>query len=68
MRLMGRMARPSHLRDAREKVDHSVNFIELFFDLVFVFAVTQLSHYLLEHHDLAGTLQTLVMFLAVLAQ
>lgn len=59
------MPRPSHLRDAREQADHSVNFIELFFDLVFVFAVTQLSHYLLAHHALAGVLQTLVMFLAV---
>ena len=39
--------------------------MELFFDLVFVFAVTQLSHYLLDHHTLAGALQTLVMFLAV---
>lgn len=39
--------------------------MELFFDLVFVFAVTQLSHYLVKHHDLAGALQTLVMFLAV---
>ena len=59
------MPRHSHLRDHRGQVDHSVNFIELFFDLVFVFAVTQLSHYLLAHHTLAGTLQTLVMFLAV---
>ena len=39
--------------------------MELFFDLVFVFAVTQLSHYLLEHHTLAGVLQTAVMFIAV---
>lgn len=39
--------------------------MELFFDLVFVFAVTQLSHYLLEHHTLIGAAQTLVMFLAV---
>ncbi|HEU0310017.1 MAG TPA: low temperature requirement protein A [Sphingomicrobium sp.] len=59
------MPRHSHLRDAGEKADHSVNFIELFFDLVFVFAVTQLSHYLLHHHTIAGALQTLVMFLAV---
>jgi low temperature requirement protein LtrA len=39
--------------------------MELFFDLVFVFAVTQLSHYLLEHHDVVGALQTLLMFLAI---
>ncbi len=59
------MPRHSHLRDAREQADHSVSPLELFFDLVFVFAVTQLSHYLLAHHTLAGALQTLVMFLAV---
>ncbi|HEY0628030.1 MAG TPA: low temperature requirement protein A [Sphingomicrobium sp.] len=59
------MPRHSHLRDHSEQADHSVSPLELFFDLVFVFAVTQLSHYLLEHHDLAGALQTLVMFLAV---
>jgi len=59
------MPRHSHLRDAREQVDHSVSSMELFFDLVFVFAVTQLSHYLLAHHTVIGTLQTLVMFMAV---
>ena len=59
------MPRHSHLRDDRELADHSVSALELFFDLVFVFAVTQLSHYLLAHHTLAGALQTLVMFLAV---
>src|SRR5262245_8213249 len=59
------MPRHSHLRDTSAKADHSVSPLELFFDLVFVFAVTQLSHYLLAHHSVAGALQTLVMFLAV---
>ena len=59
------MPRHSHLRDAGERADHSVSPLELFFDLVFVFAITQLSHYLLAHHTLAGAMQTLVMFLAV---
>lgn len=59
------MPRHSHLRDDREQADHRVSALELFFDLVFVFAVTQLSHYLLAHHTLIGALQTLVMFLAV---
>jgi low temperature requirement protein LtrA len=44
--------------------DHRVQPMELFFDLVFVFAITQLSHYLLEHLSVAGALQTGVMFLA----
>jgi low temperature requirement protein LtrA len=42
-----------------------VTFVELFFDLVFVFAVTQLSHRLLEHLTPGGALQTLFLLLAV---
>ncbi len=42
-----------------------VTFVELFFDLVFVFAVTQLSHTLVEHLTLIGALQTLFLLLAV---
>ena len=39
--------------------------LELFFDLVFVFAVTQLSNRLLVHLTLGGTLETLFLLLAV---
>jgi low temperature requirement protein LtrA len=39
--------------------------LELFFDLVYVFAVTQLSHRLLEHLSLRGVLETLMLFLVV---
>ena len=42
-----------------------VSFAELFFDLVFVFAVTQLSHSLLEHPSPEGFLQTGMLFLAI---
>jgi low temperature requirement protein LtrA len=42
-----------------------VTFIELFFDLVFVFAVTQLSHGLLEHLTPLGALQTAILMLAI---
>jgi len=42
-----------------------VTFVELFFDLVFVFAVTQLSHTLLEHLTFEGALKTLFLLLAV---
>src|SRR5919202_2418636 len=45
--------------------DHRVTFMELFFDLVYVFAVTQLSHLLLEHLTVHGALQTLLLLLAV---
>jgi len=46
---------PSLLRD-RSRPQRVTN-IELFFDLVYVFAITQLSHYLLGHADLRGALQ-----------
>src|SRR4051794_30660357 len=51
----------------RERGDgHSrVAFIELFFDLVYVFAVTQLSHLLLEHLTLHGGFQTFLLLSAV---
>ena len=39
--------------------------IELFFDLVYVFAITQLSHYLLGHADLRGALQAGLLLLMV---
>lgn len=39
--------------------------IELFFDLAFVFAITQLSHLLIEHLSLAGAIQALLLLLAV---
>jgi low temperature requirement protein LtrA len=39
--------------------------MELFFDLVYVFAITQLSHLLLEHLDVRGALQTLLLLFAV---
>ena len=38
---------------------------ELFFDLVFVFAVTQVSHTLLNHFTPLGAIQTTLLFLAV---
>jgi hypothetical protein len=42
-----------------------VTYAELFFDLVFVFAVTQISHTLLGRFTPLGALQTTLLFLAV---
>jgi len=42
-----------------------VTYIELFFDLVFVFAITQLSHGLLAHLTFWGAVETALLFLAV---
>jgi low temperature requirement protein LtrA len=51
---------------AIEPNQHSrVTYAELFFDLVFVFAVTQLSHTLLGHFTPLGAVQTTLLFLAV---
>lgn len=53
------------LRTRSGHAHSKVTFIELFFDLVFVFAVTQLSHLLMEHFTPAGAVQTLLLMLAV---
>jgi len=42
-----------------------VTYAELLFDLVFVFAVTQISHTLLEHFTLIGAMQTTLLLLSV---
>lgn len=44
---------------------YEVTPLELFFDLVFVFAMSQLSHHLLEHLSWRGIAETLVLLLAV---
>ena len=49
----------------RERGEQRVTPLELFFDLVYVFAVTQLSHLLLDHPSLGGALQTLFLLLVV---
>ena len=50
----------------REHRGHArVTYVELFFDLVFVFAITQLSHLLLKDLTLLGALRTGLLFLAV---
>ncbi len=43
----------------------AVSNLELFFDLVYVFAITQLSHSLVEHLSVMGVIEALVLFLAV---
>ncbi len=55
----------SLLRERRAESHGRVTFVELFFDLVFVFAVTQLSHSLLEHLSPAGALETTLLLFAL---
>jgi low temperature requirement protein LtrA len=59
-------ARRAHLYRTRSDSDRTpVTYIELFFDLVFVFAITQLSHRLQSHLSLHGAIETLILFLAI---
>ena len=50
-----------------EDVRREVTPLELLFDLVFVFAIGQLSHHLLVHPTWTGAGETLVLYLAVYA-
>ena len=52
------------LRD-RSRGEQRVTPLELFFDLVYVYAITQLSHLLLSHPTVEGALQTLFLLLVV---
>jgi low temperature requirement protein LtrA len=58
-------ARLPLLRTRTEHEHARVTFVELFFDLVFVFAVTQLSHSLLAHLTLIGLVHAALLFMAV---
>jgi low temperature requirement protein LtrA len=53
------------LRERKPHEPSRVTFVELFFDLVFVFAVTQISHFLLEHFSVLGVLEAVLLFLAI---
>ena len=64
MKLMGAPPRTARLLRDRSSVQRVTN-IELFFDLVYVFAITQLSHYLLGHADLRGALRAGLLLLMV---
>jgi low temperature requirement protein LtrA len=56
--------RPGNLRRPAGGTARVTN-VELFFDLVYVFAVTQLSHYLIDHQTLGGALQALLLLTMV---
>jgi low temperature requirement protein LtrA len=44
---------------------HKVTVAELFFDLVFAFAITQLSQFLIEHFSGVGAIESLLLLVAV---
>lgn len=45
--------------------EHEVTSLELFFDLIFVFALSQLAHHLLTHMSWRGVGETLVMLIVI---
>lgn len=53
------------LRKSTQHADSKVVYAELFFDLVFVFAITQISHFLIQNLSLIGLLQAGFLTLAV---
>lgn len=53
------------LRPAGSSRADRVTYVELFFDLVFVFALTQLSAYLYQHQDPLGALEGAIMVVAL---
>ncbi|MDI2594397.1 low temperature requirement protein A [Pseudomonas sp. 681] len=55
----------SLLRGRGSQDSGKVGMVELFFDLVFVFAVTQLSHSLLAHLSMTGAVQVALLMVAV---
>jgi len=62
---MNEQARAGGLLREEGARNNRVTPMELFFDLVYVFAITQLSHLLLDHLNVRGALQTGLLLLAV---
>ena len=62
--MVGR-GRESWLRVKGGKSESKVSFIELFFDLVFVFSISQLSHALAGHFTPLGALEAIMLVFAV---
>lgn len=60
----GQRTRPSVLR-VRDGHEARVTNAELFFDIIYAFAVTQLSHFLLADLSLLGAARTLLLWFAV---
>lgn len=60
-----RLAPVAALRDVGPEETPRVTTMELFFDLVYVFSIIQLSHFLLAHTSWLGALQAVTLFAAV---
>lgn len=58
-------SKPMLFRSRGNQDSGKVSFIELFFDLIFVFAVTQLSHSFLENFTMEGAIRLILISMAV---
>ena len=54
-----------HLRHVEPDQEQRTTPLELFFDLVFVFAITQISSFLFHHLDLEGAVRSVLLLFAV---
>ena len=63
--LLARFAPTAALRDRGVGAHVRVTNMELFFDLVYVFSIIQLSHFLLEHQSWMGAVEAATLFAAV---
>ncbi|ASM71022.1 MULTISPECIES: low temperature requirement protein A [Roseobacteraceae] len=63
--MLHRLVPSSALRTLDPEQTPHVTTMELFFDLVYVFTIIQLSHYLLEHATWLGALEYVTLFAAV---
>jgi low temperature requirement protein LtrA len=60
-----RWLQPPRLRTLAEEGERHASWLELFFDLVFVVAITELSHYLVTDHSAGGFLRFAALFIPV---
>lgn len=63
--VLSRLAPAAALRDLSDGETPRATNMELFFDLVYVFSIIQLSHFLLAHQTLLGALEAATLFAAV---
>ena len=59
------MAQQKLLRQRGAADDGKVSYLELFFDLVFVFSITQISHLIAYHYTPAGVAEGAILMLAI---
>ncbi|WP_141321657.1 low temperature requirement protein A [Halomonas halmophila] len=57
--------RPHPLMRPRDGHEAAVSYVELLFDLIYVFAIIQVSHFLLDNLSLLGAAQALLLWFAV---